>query len=175
VPPLPYSELVKIIERVSDRYQQRGAWVVRDVSDVVRTLSYTDPGGFAIMMIHGDKETDVASYIRVAGGGAMGAHPGPGFFRHLVLKSQDFIYGGPFVWGNDETVTFGHRLMLPADNIESECGPSYIRHLFQMVSVIGSNARAVAEDILPETGGRLLDGSAGPEDDRHLMQSQMLA
>jgi hypothetical protein len=172
VPPLPYSEIVKMMEETSEAYNRRGEYAVREVLSAPKVLSFTTPETFVLVKVSEISAANSESYVEIVGGGADGARPEPKLFRHLVTRTLAFDWGGPFAnHFPSGTVTFGHRMLTPSDLIVSENIRNCIGYIYGMIDVIGQTARVIASEIIPEVGGRLLDGSG--RDDTILLTALM--
>ena len=172
MPPLPYPEIVKMLEQTSQALHDRGDYIVRSVLPIPKVLTYTEPNGFTLVKVT-EGATDAETYITVAGGGAYEAGAEPKLFHHLATR--EFIFGGPFAKHYpDGTVTFGHRIVLPATVVLSGEIRYSIRYINDMIYSIGQIAQISAKEIIPEVGGILLDGSGDREHDKILLVSQML-
>jgi len=163
MPPLPYSEIAKLLDETSEEFQRRGEYIVQTVLSVPKAMTFTNPSGFVLVQLTEiDKQS--RSCIQVTGGGAENSRAELKLFHHLLTRAIDFDWGGPFArhWPNG-TVTFGQRLIIPSDVITSENLRKCVVYIYGMIDAVGEIARLIANEIIPEAGGRLLDGSSAKD------------
>ena len=160
---LPYSEIVKVIDAIANRLREDGEFLPATVwsgESPFKAVTFTNPGSFVLLQCEEPEHPDDWVSIQIAGGGGLGARPDPNLFRHLLLRSNDFIWGGPFASINPNgTVTYGHQLTISSSLVSREDPRDAMLFMMDMVQVIGEAARLLATEVLPQFGGYLLDGS----------------
>ena len=87
-------------------------------------------------------------------------------------RYRDFNWGAPFArsWPDGST-TFGARLLLSSQLISPGNGGA-IGFIGALVNSLGGNARTMAQELVPQVGGTILDGS-DPQHRIHLQAALM--
>jgi hypothetical protein len=162
--PLPYSEIVRLLDETSEEFQRRGDYTVRTIFSGPRAMTFTNPAGFVLVQVTEVDKQQSRSWIQITGGGAENLRTTPELFRRLLTRAVDFDWGSPFTRQlQNGMTTFGYRLIIPSDVITAENLGKCVGYIYGMIDTLGTTARKIALEILPEAGGRLLDGSSSSD------------
>jgi hypothetical protein len=160
---LPYDELVNLIDAIANSLQSRGEFVVSDVfggDHPMKALTFTNPDAFALLRCRRPGQPNGWTRIQIAGGGGVGARPEPSLFQHLLLRGNEFDWGGPFAADQPNgTITYGSQLVIPSTLVNQSDPREAASFIIDMIGVMGRAARTVATEALPHVGGSLLNGS----------------
>lgn len=173
---LPYSEIVKVIDAIARRLQEDQEFLITEIygSDTpFKATAFTSPDAFVVFRSTQPERPEDWTQIQIAGGGGLNAPPDPGLFRHLLLRSNSFDWGGPFATVRpDGTVTYGSQVTISSSLVSWEDPRDAIHFMMDMVRVMGQASRLLANEALPQFGGALLDGS-DPRHDTVLLAAMM--
>jgi hypothetical protein len=173
MPSLPYKEVIRLLEETSEKFQQGGTYLVNRHLAAPYVMSFTASDGFVLVKVT-DLGAEGSSRIMIIGGGAKGSRPEAKLFQHLLSRTLDFDWGGPFARQYPDGVTFGHRVTIPSEVITMENIRNSIDYIYGMIDVVGRIGRITAEELVPEFGGEIFDGSNPWDDSKSLLATVMM-
>jgi hypothetical protein len=152
---LPFNDLTAIFEAYLR--DPRNSYRVADVlaSETIWMKALSRPGSYVLVQVDTGREGPDRSYIIVHGGGGYGARPEAGLFKYLCEANTLFDYGGPWARvAQDGSAAYGWRTLVPSDLITDARTFSYATN---MIDVMGTASRQIADAIIPNYGGRPID------------------
>lgn len=172
--PVALSTVFDLAEHLVAQERSRGTRV-EDYLSIPKSMSpdgaaqllnyfFITPDYFTLLRVSPTGNRSTSALIHFAGGGARDLRPEGGLCDHLLLDSRKYEWGAPFVsHGPNGTVAVGTKYLFPSELIGPDNIPETANFILQMISVVGQTARALAEHLIPQHGGRLFQGI---EDDK---------
>lgn len=152
---LSYHEIKETLNLLAEGGPKHGYRVVKVAEDDSTWLSTWATDDIYVAVLASPFQDIGATLIDVHAGGAYGARSDGGLFQALAVSSGRWDFGGPWARvGPDATVAYGWRLRLPGLLLTHETRSDAFKMLLDFVDGFGGCASALANELIPEFGGK---------------------